>query len=91
MRQIKLSRRILLGDFVAFGCGLCLSVVLAPAAVAQAAAKKMSQVAARYQAQPKGDRSCSNCTNFIAESKSCKLVEGSISPEGWCNLWSKAK
>lgn len=89
MRQISLSRRIMLGNFVIFGCGLCLSAVAASDAMAQAAAKKMSQSAARYQAQPKGDRSCANCTNFAAESKTCKLVEGSISPEGWCNLWSK--
>jgi len=27
--------------------------------------------------------------NFIAESKTCKLVDGQISPEGWCSLWAK--
>lgn len=89
MRQITMSRRVMLGNFVLFGCGLGLSAALAPTAAAQAVAKKMSQAAARYQAQPKGDRSCGGCTNFIAESKSCKLVEGSISSDGWCNLWVK--
>lgn len=89
MRRSNLSRRIILGNFVVFGCGLCLSAVLAPAGMAQAAAKKMSQAAARYQAEPKGDHSCGNCTNFIAQSKACKLVDGSVSAEGWCNLWSK--
>ena len=28
-------------------------------------------------------------THFIAESGSCKLVEGKISPDGWCTLWAK--
>jgi len=27
--------------------------------------------------------------NFIAESNTCKLVEGQISPDGWCVLWAK--
>jgi hypothetical protein len=89
MRQANPTRRIMLGHFAALGCGLCLSAVPARMAMAQAAPKKMSQAAARYQAQPKGDHSCGNCTNFIAQSKTCKLVDGSVSPEGWCNSWSK--
>jgi hypothetical protein len=53
-----------------------------------AAAKKVSQEAASYQSTPKGDQFCGNCTQFIAPTE-CRLVEGRISPGGWCRLWAK--
>jgi len=54
-----------------------------------AAPKKVPQASVQYQQQPKGDQKCSTCANFIAESKTCKLVEGQINPEGYCVLWTK--
>ncbi len=51
---------------------------------------KMSKEGAQYQEEPLGDQKCANCANFIAESKTCKVVEGEISPEGWCILWTAA-
>jgi len=64
-----------------------------PAASADAAAPaapgKVAQASVQYQAQPKGEQKCSNCVNFIAESNTCKLVEGQISPDGWCSLWAQ--
>lgn len=56
---------------------------------ARAAAVKATQVSVQYQTQPKGEQKCGNCMNFIAESNTCKLVDGQISPEGWCLLWTK--
>ena len=56
---------------------------------APATAKKLTQASVQYQAQPKGEQKCGLCTNYIAESNSCKLVDGQISPEGWCSLWTK--
>jgi hypothetical protein len=56
---------------------------------APAATGKVSQASVQYQAQPKGEQKCGSCQNFIAESNSCKLVDGQISPEGWCSLWAK--
>jgi hypothetical protein len=50
---------------------------------------KVTQASVQYQSQPKGDRKCSDCQHFIAESQTCKLVEGQINPEGWCALWLK--
>lgn len=63
----------------------------APAAepAAPAAAAKVSQASVQYQNQPKGDQKCSGCQHFIAGSNACALVEGQISPEGWCTLWAK--
>lgn len=52
-------------------------------------AGKMSQAQARYQDHPSGDQQCSNCTNFIAEDNTCKVVQGQVSPQGWCTLWIK--
>jgi hypothetical protein len=42
----------------------------------------------QYQTQPKGEQKCAGCQHFIAESNACKLVEGQISPDGWCILWA---
>jgi hypothetical protein len=62
----------------------------APApAPAPAAAVKATKTSTQYQAQPKGEQKCSACTYFMAESGTCKLVEGEISPEGWCVLYVK--
>jgi len=52
-------------------------------------AGKVTQDSVQYQVQPKGDQKCSECRNYIAESSTCKLVDGSVSPDGWCTLWSK--
>lgn len=61
----------------------------APASEAMAQGGKLSQAQAQYQNRPKGDQRCSNCTQFIAESSTCKVVEGKVSPDGWCMLWAK--
>ena len=51
---------------------------------------KVSQASVRYQPQPRGEQRCANCMHFIADSNTCKLVEGAISPEGWCVIWANA-
>ena len=56
---------------------------------APAAPVKASQASVQYQAQPKDGKKCADCMHFIAESNTCKLVEGDISPSGWCVLWAK--
>lgn len=54
-----------------------------------AAANKVKKEAVQYQEQAKGDQKCGLCLHFQPESNSCKLVEGQISPDGWCILWTK--
>ena len=49
---------------------------------------KMAQKAVEYQDTPKGDQECSNCSLF-QEPNSCTLVDGEISPAGWCKFWVK--
>ncbi|MBU1396036.1 MAG: high-potential iron-sulfur protein [Gammaproteobacteria bacterium] len=50
------------------------------------AAGKVSQASVQYQNQPKDGQSCANCIHFIAPN-ACKVVEGVVSPEGWCVIW----
>jgi High potential iron-sulfur protein len=49
---------------------------------------KVAKTSVQYQNQPKGEQKCGNCLHFIAGSNTCKLVDGPISPEGWCSLWA---
>lgn len=59
------------------------------AAPEPAAPAKVSQASVQYQLQPKGDQKCADCLHFVAESNTCNLVEGNISPNGWCVLWAQ--
>ena len=63
--------------------------VTSAGSAAPAATSKVSPASVQYQAQPKGEQKCGGCLNFIAESNTCKLVAGQVSPEGWCSLWAK--
>jgi len=49
-------------------------------------APKISQAAAQYQDRPRGGLSCIGCT-FFQRPRACKVVEGDISPHGWCRLF----
>lgn len=53
-----------------------------------AAQTKVSQKLVHYQDTPKGTQRCDDCMYFVAPS-SCKLVEGTIEPAGWCQLYAK--
>jgi hypothetical protein len=48
----------------------------------------MAQAGVAYQATPKGDQQCGNCSLFQPPS-ACTLVDGTISPSGWCKFWVK--
>ncbi len=41
-----------------------------------------------YQPSPKDGHQCDGCTLFQAPD-SCQIVDGTISPTGWCKLWAK--
>jgi len=42
----------------------------------------------KYQDKPNGDQRCENCAQFVAPA-SCKVVDGAISPNGYCIVWVK--
>jgi hypothetical protein len=50
------------------------------------ASDKMSRQQAEYQDTPSGLYSCGMCTQFEAP-KSCKVVEGDVSSDGWCKAF----
>jgi hypothetical protein len=54
-------------------------------AVAQA---KAQQKSVAYQDKPKGEQRCDGCCNFQPPN-ACKLVDGQISAQGWCSLFTK--
>ena len=67
------------------------SLLVAETANAQA---KGSQAQFKYQGTPKNGQKCSQCTFFIPNSNAksngtCKIVDGAISPNGWCTAFSK--
>lgn len=82
-KQGAVSRRDLLRGAAITAGGA--AIVAASTIPAQA---KMTQKAAGYQEKPQGDASCANCALFKAPS-SCTLVDGTISPTGWCRFYSK--
>lgn len=77
------SRRSLLrGVAIAAGGAAVLAGTVMPAEA------KMSQKAAGYQETPKDGASCANCALFKAPA-TCTLVDGVVSPTGWCRFYSK--
>jgi hypothetical protein len=83
---MKPSRRIML-KYVAAAAALPLTAT----ALAQS---KASKQAMKYQDQPKDGQRCDQCMQFIPPAKKgeqggCKVVEGPISPSGWCIAYVK--
>jgi hypothetical protein len=81
------------------GCGAChpsrrLMLLAVPVALASPfglarGAEKMTKEAAQYQDQPRGIAMCATCSLF-EEPRSCKVVEGDVSPNGWCKAYAMA-
>ena len=85
-QQRKLSRRSLLAGAARIA-GVTLAGSVIPIQLASAQ-QKVSKQAMKYQDKPNGDQRCDNCMQFVAPS-SCKVVDGAISPNGWCMAWVK--
>jgi hypothetical protein len=49
----------------------------------------MTKARAEYQGIPNGIYSCATCTLFVAPN-ACKVVEGEVSPDGWCKAYAMA-
>ncbi|MEO8332377.1 MAG: hypothetical protein ABI479_08075 [Gallionella sp.] len=88
------SRRTLLRNALVAGCALCVPITWAaetsPDKAQQPVAeegKKVSKAQAKYQGKPNNKKHCAVCNNFIAPN-ACKRVEGKISPNGWCTLFT---
>ena len=86
IRSMDISRRGLLRRAALIAGGGAL-MGAAGAASSASAQQKMAQTIAHYQAAPKGAARCDKCAQFQAPG-SCKLVDGKISPSGWCMLFT---
>ena len=85
-RSDRISRREIFPMLAAgAGMGAALSIGLGRPAEAQG---KTDKKTAKYQDHPNNGKSCAQC-NFFRPPKSCQLVEGDISPTGWCSFWAK--
>lgn len=49
-------------------------------------ANKAPQRAAGYQLKANGGKKCADCAQFRAPD-GCSIVQGPISPDGWCRLY----
>ncbi|MCD4757669.1 MAG: high-potential iron-sulfur protein [Arcobacteraceae bacterium] len=50
---------------------------------------KLTKSKIKYQDTPKYGSKCEDCLQFIPETNECKIVEGTISPNGWCTVFVK--
>jgi hypothetical protein len=83
----KASRRVVLQAGLALAVGAAGAATLAGNAKAQ---QKIAQKLVQYIPQTKKPaQQCSNCVNWVAPN-ACKIVEGEISPTGWCVSWAPA-
>lgn len=85
-RVDRFSRRQIFSMLAAgASVGAALSFGLNRPAEAQS---KTDKKTAKYQDHPNSGKSCAQC-NFFRPPKSCQLVDGDISPNGWCSFWAK--
>ena len=86
------SRRRLFSQGAAIAGGAALGGLMLKTK-ARAQGGKVSQAIAKYQDKPHGTQQCDGCVQFIPGNTSsaggaCKIVEGSISPKGWCMFFT---
>jgi anaerobic selenocysteine-containing dehydrogenase len=79
----SVSRRDFLNVAAASGGTL---ITVGQAGRAFAAPKKFSQQQAHYQTVPKSGQRCQNCALWQSPT-SCQVVDGQVSPAGWCMLY----
>jgi hypothetical protein len=85
----KLSRRRLLRVTVR-AIGTAAAIRLVPHAAAEEELNeenKIKRTEAEYRPQRKGQQRCEICLQFESPDK-CKIVQGPISPTGWCQYFA---
>jgi hypothetical protein len=81
----KTTRRSALKAGLAAIAGTGVAAIAASRARAQSAKADPSTVA--YQSKPSNGQQCSGCVQWDPPN-ACKIVSGTISPSGWCELYS---
>lgn len=87
----KITRRTLLK-----GAAMLAGLATVPLVQVKDAEAKVPKAAMQYQGHPKGNDHCSTCMHFIPGATptamgQCKVVAGSISPQGWCVAFTPKK
>jgi hypothetical protein len=85
-KSVTFSRRSLLQN-IGIG-GTALAAATTASVRTSLAEGKIPKSQARYQTSPNGDRRCAVCSHFTAPS-SCDIVEGDVSPQGWCQFFGQ--
>jgi hypothetical protein len=79
-----ISRRVVLqGAQLAVTAGVAAQV----GSCAGVLGPKLSKEDAKYQDMPSGQQRCAGCVHFESPN-ACSVVEGTISPNGWCQRYS---
>lgn len=81
-REDKATRRQVMRAGLAAVGGVA-AVSVGARAESRFAQDKIAQEQVQYQKMPKDGAKCSTCVNWEAPN-SCKIVAGTISPDGWC-------
>jgi len=85
-------RSVLHGVSSAFAAAVSVSVLPGHARAQSSentSSEKMTKARAEYQNMPNGIYSCAICTLFVPPDV-CKVVEGQVSPDGWCRVFALA-
>ena len=85
--ESKLTRRVFFRGAATLA-GAALVAALIP--VRDARAAKLAKSDLQYQDTPKNGQQCDQCVYFQPP-KGCGLIEGDISPQGWCSAYNKKK
>ena len=93
MNTTQSSRR---NFFKIGGAALATIPIVLMTGSAHAATNAAMRSALKYQDKPEGDKSCSNCMQFVpgkspADLGGCKILPGDteVSPKGYCAAWTK--
>jgi hypothetical protein len=81
--KARFSRRSVLEGAIRVG-----GAVPVLAITTRRAAAKMSKRDSGYQDSPKGNQHCATCAQFQRRN-TCQIVEGVVSPNGWCRIWQQ--
>lgn len=90
-RIFRPSRRRALKGAASIGAAAVLVCALESAAQQKpkAGLKKRSKEAVGYRDEPLEGRSCAKCVLYVGHGE-CVIVEGEVSPNGWCVQWTPA-
>ena len=75
-----ITRRDALKNIAVVAAGIAVTTMVG---AGTANAGTVSKASVQYQDHPHGKQHCSVCANFVAP-HSCKVVAGTIDPNGWC-------